>query len=419
MPSQVVQSGEYTLEIDTGFTVNGFRLNDPVAGVLGNTVFVLDGSTDWADLTQYVTDITYKRGRANPDDQFGSGTMSFTMLDNVGVLNPFDPDSPYFSIAQVDFTLAPLRKVRLKRESTYLFTGKVINYDYQYAVGDLDRVTVNCSDDFYLLAQTQIDAYNPSAETSGQRISTILALPEVDYAGPTDIDPGTVNLGHDSAYNIPQGTNTLAYLQQINEAEQGRLFVAADGEIVFQPRLGATFSAPSITFSDEGSFAKYSGVGIAFDADEVVNRTYVKALDGKDATDSDAASIAKYFIQSKSITNSLLHDQSEIDALAAYLLVAEPQPRYTSVTTTFSRLTEAQRDTVAALEIGDTITISKLLKNSELQLGQELAIEGMQGSINVATGHEITFYTNPTTIVFEFILSDPTYGKLDSNNALA
>lgn len=419
MPSTIVQSGEYTLELDTGATVNGFRLDDPVAGVLDGTVFVLDGNTDWADITEYCTNIRYMRGRRNPDDQFGSGTMSFTMLDNFGVLNPFDPDSPYFSIASTQLTLAPLRQIRLKRESTYLFHGRVVNYDYDYEVGNLDQVTVNCADDFYVLAQTQLDEYNVSAETSGQRITSVLALPEVDYPGPTDIDPGTVNLGHDAAYTVPQGVNTLAYLQQINQAEQGRLFVAADGELIFQPRVGNTFASPSITFSDLGTDAKYAAVTIAYDADEVVNRAYVKTLDGKEATDTDAASIAKYFIQSKSITNSLLHLQSEIDGLAAYLLVAEPAPRFTSVTTTFSRLTDAQRDTVAALEIGDTIAVSKLLKNSQLQLGQEIAIEGIQGSINVASGHRITFYTNPTNLVFEFILDDATYGVLDADNALA
>jgi hypothetical protein len=72
-------------------------------------------------------------------------------------------------------------------------------------------ISVHCADDFYLLAQTQLDAFNPTAETSGERIETVLDLPEVGFSATTrDIDLGTVNLGHDAAYNVDAGTNTLA-----------------------------------------------------------------------------------------------------------------------------------------------------------------------------------------------------------------
>jgi hypothetical protein len=64
----------------------------------------------------------------------------------------------------------------------------------------------------------------------------------------------------------------------------------------------------------------------------------VTGLDNKTATDSDAASIALYFTQTTSITNSLLHVQGEIDAAAAYLLNGEPEARYTDVGTYFAAL---------------------------------------------------------------------------------
>ena len=40
------------------------------------------------------------------------------------------------------------------------------------------------------------------------------------------------------------------------------------------------------------------------------------------------------------------------------------------------------------------------------------------GSITVDAGHRITFYTSPTTIVYELILDDATYGQMDSTNVL-
>lgn len=419
MPSQVVQSGEYTLELDTGFTVNGFTLDNPTSGVLDNTLFVLDGTTQFADITEYVTNVSYTRGRRKTDYQFGAGMMNFTMIDETGILGPYDSTSPYYDPANEEPGLAPMRQVRLKRENTYIFIGTVMGYDYEFAKAGYNTVNVQCADDFYKLAQTQMAAFNPSSQLSGARINTVLALPEVDYNGTTDIDPGTVNLGHDSPYNVDAGTNTLAYLQQINQAEQGRLFMAADGELVFQPRIGNTLQAPTVAFTDNGTGTKYTDLAIAFDADDVINRVYIEALDGKTATDTEAASIAKYFTQSLSITNSLLHNQSEIDDLAAYLLEPEPAPRYTSLTTTYSRLTETERDDVTALDIGDTISITKDIPNLLTPIESTLSIEGIQGNINVTNGHTITFYTSAAALVYALILDDAIYGKLDSNNAVA
>lgn len=418
MSATVVQSGSYLLELDTGFQVDGFVLNDSVKGVLNNTQYVLDGTTQFADITEFTTLVAYSRGRRKTDYQFGAGTLTFAMRDETGILGPYDTSSPYYDPANNQPGLAPMRKIQLSRDSEYLFVGYVTSYEYEFALAGPNTVSVNCSDDFYLLAQTQLDDYNVSAQTSGQRITSVLALPEVAYGGTTAIDPGTVDLGHSSAYDVPAGTNTLAYLNQINQAEQGRLFMSRSGTLTFQPRIGNTLSAPVINFNDDGTGAKYQDLSVEFDADNVINRAYVRALNGDDATDSDTGSISKYFTQSTTITNSLLHTNSDVAALAAYLLEPEPEPRYTSVTTWFGSLTTLQRDAIATVDIGDTISIEKTIPGLGTQLGEELAIEGIQGIIDFNRGHTITFYTSPTTIVYELILDDLVYGQLDALNVL-
>ena len=40
------------------------------------------------------------------------------------------------------------------------------------------------------------------------------------------------------------------------------------------------------------------------------------------------------------------------------------------------------------------------------------------GKINFNRGHTITYYTAPTTIVYELILDDAIYGVLDAQNVL-
>ncbi len=416
--SQIVQSGNYTLELDTGFDVGSFRLDDTTKGVLDNTTYTLGPTTQFADITEFATQIIYRRGRRKPDDQPSAGTLTFVMRDETGILGPYDTNSPYYDPANNEPGLAPMRAMRLKRDTEYLFVGTVISYQYDFAKAGPNTIIVQCVDDLYKIAQTNMQELNVTPETSGQRITTVLALPEVDYTGTTDINPGTVNLGASSPYTVPAGTNTLGYLRQINDAEQGRLFISRDGELVFQPRIGQTLSAPIVSFKDDGTGYNYDNISIEFDAENVINYTYIRGLDGKEAVDEDLASQTKYFIQAKQITNSLLEDQTEIDDLAAYLLEPEPAPRFTDVGVYFRQLTNPQRDAVTTIDIGDTISIEKDIPGLGSQIAQELAVEGIEARITFDQGHYVTFYTSPTTIVYQLILDDPTYGIIDAANVL-
>jgi len=423
----VVDSGNYDLKIATGFQVDAFVLDDALKGVLDNTEYVLDGTTEFADVIDSTISINVRRGRRDVGDQFSAGTMTFTIQDVDGIFNPFDQNSPYYDTAESKPGLAPLRAVQLIRYSNTnvpesLFSGYVVNYDYNFALGGLDTVTVYCADQFYLLAQTYLNALNVTPETSGERIETILDLPEVDFpAGSRSIATGTVNLGHDSAYTVPAGTNVLQYLTQINDtSEFGRLFMSRAGVLTFQSRVGNTLSAPTAEFKDDGTGYKFDGVGISFEADSVINRSVVTGLDGDSYTATDAGSIATYFIQTSSITNSLLHDAAEIQSAAEYLLNPEPEPRYTSVATKYLMLTTAQKDTLATVDIGDTISIEKTFPSGTgtTQLAQELSVEGIEHRLDFSTGHSILYSTAPTTIVYELILDDAVYGTLDAENVL-
>ena len=423
----VVGSGNYSLEIDTGFVQDAFILDSATAGVLNNTQYVLDGTTNFAEVLDGCTNVFVKRGRRDQGDQFSAGSMSFQLLDTSGIFNPFDQQSPYYDSTTQKPGLAPMRKVRLSRYSDinvkeYLFTGYVVNYDYNFALGGIDTVSVYCADDFYLLAQTYFAEFNVSEQLSSARLSAVLDRPEVDFPiAQRDIATGTQTLGGAAAYTIADGTNVLEYCSRIQQAEQGRLFMARDGDIVFDARLGNTLSGSIADFHDDGTNFAYNGVGITFEADQVVNRASVTiAGSNSPQVAEDAASQAVYFIQTQSITESLLHNNASALALAEYLLEGEPEARYTSVETQFNMLTTAQRDTLATIDIGDTITVEKTFTSGAgtTELAQELAIEGIEHSINITNGHRIALFTSPTTIVYELILDDAIYGILNAGNVL-
>ena len=419
MATSVIASGNYELFIDTGFMLNAFTLDDATRGVLGNTEYVLDGLTEFAPMLQYAKNVSVNRGRREIGDQFSAGTMSFTLDDTLagGILNPLYTSSPFVDPAG-QFTLAPLRRVSLGRyDSTNtfiaLFVGQIVNYDYSYELGGNNTVTVYCADDFYLLAQTSLAEYNVAEQLSSARLTAILDLPEVNYPlASRNINTGTQTLGGAAAYTVPEGTNVKAYLNQIQQAEQGRVFMSRTGVLNFDPRVGSTLSGSVADFHDDGTMIPYNNLGITYNADQVVNRASIQHLGATvPEVADDLASQVKYLIQTVSITDSLLHNDTAAAALASYLLVGEPEATFTAVQTDYLMLTTAQRETLALVDIGDTITITNNVAGGEV--AQELSVEGVEHRLDFVTGHRVTYYTAPTVIVYELVLNDPIYGKLD------
>jgi len=426
MPGSVItQAGNYSLLIDTGYDVGSFILDSVLKGELDG-VYPLGPTTDFADVTDSTTQISIRRGRRDIGDQFAAGTMTFTINDVDGIFNPFDENGPYYNTPEALPGLAPLRAVELIRydianNPEYLYRGKIVNYDYNFSLDGLDTVTVYCADNFYLLSQTFMDELNVGVETSGERIETVLDLPEVNYpvGAARNINIGTVDLGHAAAYTVPGGSNVLAYLLQVNQtAEFGRFFVSREGVLTFTPRVGTTLSGPTIDFMDDGTGVPYTNLGITFEADSVTNRAYVENLGTANATADDLASQAAFFVQTYSITNSLL-DDTELAAAATYLLNGTPEARYNSIETVFGALTNAQRDTVATIDISDTISIERTFVTgpTTTTLAQELSVEGVEHEITL-DGHRVSLFTSPTTIVFELLLDNATYGTIDTTNVL-
>jgi len=424
MATSVIESGNYELFIDTGFQLDAFTLDDATRGVLNGTQYVLDGTTEFAPMLEYSTNVSVKRGRRDIGDQFSAGTMSFNLNDTLagGTLNPLYSSSPYVDPAG-QFTLAPLRRVsfgRYNSANTFitLFVGQIVSYDYNYQLGGQNVVTVYCADDFYLLAQTALAEFNVSEELSSARLSAVLDLPEVAYPALTrDIETGTQTLGGAAAYTVAEGTNVKAYIDQIQSAEQGRIFMSRTGDITSQPRIGNTISGSVADFHDDGTNIPYNSLGIIFNADLIVNRASIQHLGATSPqVADDAVSQAKYLIQNTSITDSLLHNDAAALTLATYLLEGEPIATFNAVQTDYLMLTTPQRETLALVDIGDTITITNTITGGEV--AQELSVEGIEIQVNVSNGHRVTFYTANTVIVFELILDDPIYGTIDADNVL-
>ena len=415
MPSPIVTGGTLTVELDVGFG-DGFTLDDTQQGILNNTTYTLDGVDQFAEVT--VQSVDFFRGKRTVTDSIAPGRAVIVAQDTTRAFDPYNEASVYWDETDDTPGLSPLRQVRITRNSTVIFRGRVVDFTYDY-VGPrrIPLVTIIAADDLFILANTPLAAFTPTEQLSSARVSAILDRPEVDYsASLRDISTGTTTLG---AYPIAEGTNALDYLRKIDSAERGRLFVrASDGDIVFEPRIGNTLSAPSVEFSDDGTGTKYREVYIDFSVDTVLNRVTVQRTGGTAQTSTDPASIALYFTQAETITDSLLSSDAQALALANYLLVGAPEPRFSGVSTFFGSLTTAQKNAVAAVEIGDTIEVTRTFSSgSPGTVTEELSVEGIQHRIDTQ-GETVTFYTAPTDLVHALILDDALRGLLDADNVL-
>jgi hypothetical protein len=414
MPSNIVTGGTLTVELDVGFG-DGLTLDDAQQGVLDNTTFVLDGVDQFAEIT--VQSVDFFRGKRSVLDSLAPGRCTIIAQDTTRAFDPYNEGSVYWDEFDDTPGLSPLRQIRVIRNATTIFAGRVVSFEYDY-VGprQIPLVTIIAADDLFILANTRLAAFTPTEQLSSARLSAILDRPEVAYGALRDIGTGTTTLG---AYPISEGTVALDYLRKIDLAERGRLFLRpSDGDLVFEPRIGNTLSAPVVEFADDGTGVPYREVYVEFSVDTVLNRVTVQRTGGTAQTATDSASIALYFTQAETITDSLLSSDAQALTLADYLLSGSPEPRFSGVETFFGALTTAQKNAVAAAEIGDTIEVTRTFTTgTPLSVVEELAVEGIRHRIDLR-GETVTFYTSPTDIVFALVLDSATLGVLDSTNAL-
>jgi hypothetical protein len=413
--ANVITGGTYLLELSSGYDSSAFYLDDSLLD--GPAVLDGDGE-DYNDITDVVQNITISRGRHKPLDVFGPGTMAVSISVPVGnrTYDPFNTSSVYYNTFTEQPGLAPLRPIRLSRNGEYLFTGLVTTFNQTYNMAGMTTYSIFAADNTYVLAQGFLPETVTTSQTSSARITAVLSA--ATYTGATSLTASpTATLG---AYTIPSGTNVNAYINRIQQAEQGRIFCDRANVLTAQERIGTTLAAATATFDDTGTATPYDSIFVEFDQQSVVNNANITIESGgtlQNAT--NAASISQYFTQTESITDSLLSTDGQAATLASYLLYPNPRPRFTSVSTTFASLSDAQKTALAPIEIGDTVQATKTFTTgTPLTITQDLSVEGIDHVIDMNTGHRMTLWTSATTVLSNLVLDDITYGIINSTNAL-
>ena len=388
----------------TGFG-NPFQLNDPVFGVLDTSTL---GGLQFADLTSLVESVNITRGRNRQLDQFNSGTATVTFDNASRILDPLNTDSVFYPF------VLPRCPIVISANGIPIYSGLVVDWNLDYDLANQDRMYARCADDFTVLANQALNAFTPSAELSGARVSAVLDRPEINYQGARQIGTGSSNLG---AYAVSAETNVLNYLQLVTTSEQGYLYIAADGRLTFKGRTEVLNQPADAVFASNGTGLPYQTLTNEFGDELLYNYIVTESPAGGPFDAIDTTSQALYQSQQYSVTNLLNSSASEVEALGDYLLGKYKNPvlRFTGLSNQLAALSATNQDACLNLDLTDISSITKtFVQGTPSSVTQSVIVSGI--SHNITPGSHIIAYSFESTDGNQYLtLNDAIFGILDQN----
>jgi len=336
---------------------NRFILNDPVRGILNNTLYTLGGDR-LIDITNRLLSVSTSRGKSQALDRIDAGQLNIVVDNADRLFDPLYADGPYFT------QLIPGKEIRISCNGYPVIYGFVDDLDIAYDPGNRSVVSFQATDALSNLTLNNLPEVFPDVELSGDRVTRILNLQEV--AWPTDkrsIDDGNSFM---SDTDISEGTQAISYLQLVATSEGGEVFVSKDNNFVFKER-NTTPSVIDLVFSDEASIPGFTTVpfaelGVVYGSEQLYNRIVLTndfPLFPEEAIAEDAESQLVYGPRSYTVNGLLNNDPQDLQFLAEFLLARfkEPQYRFESLSVILDVISESQQDEVLDLEIGDIVQV--------------------------------------------------------------
>lgn len=396
-----------TTTIELG-AVEGFILDDPVAGVLDNVDYTL-GGTNFVDIADAMIGAAVARGKNRDLDRYAAGQFNVVLNNEDRRFDPNYTSSPLYG------NIIPRREIRVTKDGERIFTGIIEDWNFDYSPAGASRAEIIAVDEFTNLAREFTTPGTATPQKSGERVTAILDSSTVQWpADRRDIDTGVSDLGADV---IEDGT-ALDYLQKVTASEQGALFISKSGDLQFRSRLDFSPTSTSVTdFADDGSGIPYSRVNVNFGTELLVNTLSVEALPGTATAQSDRSRIS-YGIVSETIS-TLLESTADAQSLADWIVekYAEPEYRFSGLELSLDNLTSAQRASVLELELGSVIRITftpNSIGDPIVSFGQVIRLDHEIGR----TTHDMVIGVAAIEKTF-LVLDDTLFGTMDTTNVLA
>jgi hypothetical protein len=404
-----------TPKVEIGFDLTDsltgpyFRLDDPIYGQLDYSPYGL-GGTVFFDVTSKVRSVAIRRGKNRQLDQYDQGLANIVFNNNDRTFDPEYAGSPYYG------QIIPKRQIRISSGGVMQFFGLIDDWNLEYEPSGDSIVSAACSDAIGQFATQTISVRTNSQQYSGDRVNTILDLPEINWATTSrDIETGQMLLGADT---IPDDTSALAYLRTIEKSEPGSLFISKTGNVVFRDRLTAATSG-GLVLADDGTGIPYTGMRVQYGSELLANEIVLQNYANTEVIATDTDSIGLYGISNLTQTGLLVANQSDLGDMAVFFAskFAQPEYRFESVEVIVDQLPTIQQAQILGLELGSVVKIVFTPNGIAPAIEKYAEIIRIDHAITI-TNHVVSlgFATLDFTL---FVLDDPEFGKLDSNNALA
>jgi hypothetical protein len=312
-----------------------------------------------------------RRGRQQELGRYEAGTLAL-MLDNRD--RRFDPThaaGPYYP------NVRPMKKVRVSASfgaTSRVFTGFIEAWPQQWAIKNDAVAAVQAVDGFKVLALTEVTA-DYVAEKSGTRVGNV--LDDVGWlAADRDIEDGTSTLLASSLENEA----ALTHLQQVELAENGRLFIAKDGALRFVDRISLYDATSGATLTE----ADYGQIVVDYDDATLYNDVRMAREGGTLQTAVDATSQTAYLKRTLTRSNLLISHDNEVDDAATFLLTnyKDPAIQVRGLTLVPKRTPGRLWPIVlSTIELGSKITVSRTPPGGGDPISQACWVEGIEHDV--------------------------------------
>lgn len=404
-----------TPKVEIGFDLTDnntgpyFRLDDPLFGQLDTSPYGL-GGTLFFDVTSKVRSVSIRRGKNRQLDQYDQGLANVVFNNNDRTFDPEFEGSPYYG------QIIPKRQIRITSGGVVQFFGLIDDWNLFYEPNGDSTVAAAASDAFAAFATQTIALRTNTAELSGDRINTILSLPEINWPlDSREVETGQMLLGTDT---IADDTVALTYLRQIEKSEPGSFFISKSGSVVFRDRLTAATSG-GVTLADDGTGIAYTGMRVQYGSELLANEIVLQNFANTEVTALEQESIGLYGIANLTQSDLLIANDSDLTDLAVFYAqkFSSPEYRFESVEVIVDQLPTVDQTAILGLELGSVVRIRFTPNGIAPAIEKYAEIIRIDHSITI-TNHIVSlgFATLDFTL---FVLDDPEFGKLDSNNALA
>jgi hypothetical protein len=396
------------------------------------TVEIYFDDVSATDISEYAHSVSITRGRTRELDEVSTGTCTIGLRNHTGRFVPYDvvvdgseileedgdvltdeSGASLYDEASTAFAsgILPGKRVVISVEGVSIFDGFIDDWNYNYTSNREADASISAVDALSILAGARLSEW-PTAEgeQAGYRIVATLNHPDVAYDGSVVIDTGLARLQGDT---VAAGTSALTYLQLIARTDFGTVFVDRSGVLQFRDRRRAASAAVSAAFADDGTEIPFSGISPQFGSELFYGRVTVQRLGGAVMSAVSASSN----IRTLPLTGLLFDTDLKSQNLADFLLnlYEDPQTRVDGLTVILEALSEAERETVLELDLGDVITILWTPQGTTSSTTQTVVIEGIDHATSVDGVHAVMFRLSQRAQADVFTLDSATLGVLDVN----